>query len=134
MDLKQYVSEALLAVTTAIQEAQANPKAGHLVGRLPSSLHPGEAFKFDDQGNIVSTMSFDVATTVEMSAAGKAAINVVGIQVGGGGGASSSHVSRVQFSVPFGITGNAEQLAEIRSRHAQEARMLHDSNYEDSYL
>lgn len=134
MDLKQYVSEALLAVTQAIREAQSNPEVGHLVGRQPSSLHPGEAFKFDDQGNIVSTIAFDVATTVEMSAAGKAAINVVGIQVGGGGGASSSHVSRVQFSVPFGITGNPEQLAELRARHAQQTQMIHGNDGHDPYF
>jgi hypothetical protein len=124
VDLQQYVSEALVSVAKAIRLAQSDETVGHLVGRSPSSLHPGEAFKFDDQHNIVSTIEFDIATTVEVSGSGKAAINVVGIQVGGGVGTSSSHVSRVRFSVPFGITANSEQLSEIRSRQRRDDQLM----------
>lgn len=120
--LKEYVKETLLSITEAVIEAQQVSASGSLIGRAP--LESLNKFTRDLQGNTVTHVDFDVATTVEASQTGGASgsVKVValgGLSAGGQKAEKYSGVSRVAFSVPLAIAKPSDQQ---NADNAYEAR------------
>lgn len=122
MSLKDYVKETLLSITAGVMEAQQASAAGPLIGRAP--LDGLNKFSRDLQGNTVTHVEFDVATTVEMSDENRSSGSVKVVALGG---FSSDErkieklggVSRVAFSVPLAIP---KPKGQEQADSAQQAR------------
>jgi hypothetical protein len=101
MDLKDFVKQALVDITSAVEEAK---------DLSPVSIAPGYLTTNKGRATITDPqfIEFDVATTVveanSTSGSGGAKISVVGvgISIGGERGATANHesVSRVKFQIP----------------------------------
>lgn len=127
VSLKEYVKETLLSITSAVQEAQQESRTGSLIGRAP--LEPLNKFSRDLQGNTVTHVDFDVATTVEARQTGGvgASVKVVaigGLAAGGKREESTSGVSRVAFSVPLAIPKPEDQRRADDALDAQQSAMI----------
>lgn len=124
VSLKDYVKETLLSIVAGIQEAQQASAAGPMIGRAPL---PGLAkFSHDLQGNAVTHVDFDVATTVETGHETRAGETVKVVALGGFSSGDHkaeklSGVSRIAFSVPLAIPKPAAQ------HHADAALDARDS-------
>lgn len=114
--LQEYVRDTLLAVAGGIREAQEHEEFGALIGRAAKmSGNPNVAL--DSLSNVVTTVEFDVATTVEESSSGKVggAVKVVAIGSLGADGAKghrSEAVSRITFSVTLSMPRPLQQTIE----------------------
>jgi hypothetical protein len=101
MDLKDFVKQALVDITSAVEEAK---------DISPVSIAPGYVSTEKGRSTITDPqfIEFDVATTVvessSTSGSGGAKISVVGvgISLGGERGVTANHesVSRVKFQIP----------------------------------
>ena len=129
MSLKDYVKETLLSITAGVMEAQQASAAGPLIGRAP--LDGINKFSRDQQGNTVTHVDFDVATTVETSDETKSAGTIKVVELGGftsderkveklGG------VSRVAFSVPLAIPKPAGQEHADATLRARDEAVMRD--------
>jgi len=130
ISLKDYVKETLLSITAAVMEAQQASAAGPLIGRAP--LDGLQKFSRDLQGNTVTHVDFDVATTVEESQSGGASgsIKVVaigGLSAGGQKAEKYSGVSRVAFSVPLAIPKPQDQVRADDALDARDSAMIERS-------
>jgi hypothetical protein len=120
MGLDEYVSQTLRAIIGGILDAQADKLCGPYVGRSPNDAASMSISK-DGDGNVVSPVSFDLATTVE----GRSGVD-------GGGGIKvvpwlslegkarkedlSSAVSRISFTVTISIPVPDAQRADDQAR------------------
>lgn len=68
LSLQEYVRETLLAIAGGVRDAQTDGDLGELIGRAP--LTDLGSFARDLQGNTVTKVDFDVATTVEEKSSG----------------------------------------------------------------
>jgi hypothetical protein len=125
--LKDYVKETLLSIVAGIQEAQQASAAGPMIGRAPL---PGLAkFSHDLQGNAVTHVDFDVATTVETGHETRTGETVKVVALGGFSSEDRKTdklggVSRVAFSVPLAIPKPAAQQQADSIRDAQDLAAL----------
>ncbi len=109
MDLKEFVSETLLAIIGGVADAQQKAKvlSAHVnPGGLTRNIRNVEnnAVWDNSTNNYAQQVSFDVAITAEDSATGGAKVRVLsgilGGDIGGEKGNKNVIASRVQFSVP----------------------------------
>ena len=127
ISLQAYVRDTLLAIVAGIQEAQAHNPHGALVGRAP--LQGLDAFARDLQGNSITKVDFDVATTVEARESGGVggSVKVIafgGIEAGGKREAGRSDVSRIAFTVPLAIPRPPQQAAADEERHRRDSAAI----------
>lgn len=103
MDLKDFISETLIAVIEGIQVAN---KKINREGNYPILYQPGK--HSSDNFNTTEKIGFEVFLQVEdqTDKKGGGQVNVVGIKIGGEGKASQSelHSHKITFSVPFDLT------------------------------
>lgn len=114
MTLDEYVRETLLAIVRGVAAAQADQEHGEHVGRAAN------AEKTDYQGNVVTRVAFDLATTSEDKGSAGGGITVIPFFTAKGEVASAiSSANRLQFSVPVSIPkpeGQREADAAARNR------------------
>lgn len=127
--LKDYVRETLLSIVAGVQEAQQTSAAGPLIGRAP--LGGLAKFSSDLQGNAVTYVDFDVATTVETGDETKSSSSVKVVALGGFSAEDRKveklgGVSRVAFSVPLAIPKPSAQQAEDAAYNAQQNAIVQD--------
>ncbi len=114
MDVSEFVKEALLAIVRGIKAAQAEPDSANMIGRLPSSLPAGVSVQFDEDKNLVGFVEFDLATTVDKTAGGKAGVAILGSGIGAEGKVQSSFANRIKFAVPLGIAAPSSQKKQLQ--------------------
>ena len=116
MKLDDYVSETLLAIIRGVVTAQGDVALGANVARA------GGTMPIDRQGNSITMVSFDLATTNEDKGSAGAGISVVPFASAKGQIASAiSSANRLQFAIPISIPKPTEQ------READAARRRSDS-------
>lgn len=109
MDLENFVASALTQISKGILAAQEQTvDTGAVInpttkwGNRPSGVSTG--FGLDRAHHQLQNVSFDLVVTVADSTkvSGEGGIQVLGVKVGGGGGAeaSSTSQSRISFNVP----------------------------------
>lgn len=123
--LREYIRETLVSIAEGIADAQGQGEIGKHIGR--AGFVSGE--KRDGQGNTITTVDFDIATTVEARSAGGigASVKVVALGSLEGGGrkeASTSAVSRVAFSVPLAIPKPDDQRLQDEMRNSRDERAM----------
>lgn len=142
VSLKDYVRETLLEISSGIREAQSDPVVGHLIGRS-ANMTAIEGLGQDVQGNVVSAVAFDVATTVEESTAGKVggSVKVValgGFEAGGNREAKSAAISRVTFKVTMAQPKPEDQTRSEAEQQARDSAALREAarrlNGPDSWM
>jgi hypothetical protein len=114
LNIEDFVKEALLAIVRGIKAAQADPNSADMIGRLPLGPITGVSVQFDSDNNLVSLVEFDLATTVDNLASGKASIAIFGSGVGVEGKSQPTAVNRITFAVPVGIPAPPAQVEEKR--------------------
>lgn len=115
VSLQDYVRDTLLAITAGIREAQRHDEYGQLIGRA-ARMDGNPNLALDKQHNVVTTVAFDVATTVEEATAGKIGGSVKVVALGDFGangekGFKNSAVSRVTFAVTLAMPRPEEQTS-----------------------
>lgn len=112
MELKDFVKQTILDIATAIQEANKEAKEQSIEAIVnPSNIvrkgDPSQYYNPRSQDRDmyqVENIEFDVAVTTSGSIEGgmKGGINVVGIELGGGGKVvdQSSKASHIKFTIP----------------------------------
>lgn len=116
MKLDEYVRETLLAIVRGVAEAQLDQEHGELVGRAGSSAAS------DMQGNIITNVSFDLATTSEDKGSVGGGISVVPFVSAKAETATGTILAnRIQFVLPLAIPKPAGQ------RDADQQRRNRDS-------
>lgn len=125
MELEEFVRATLLSVVRGVVEAQSDEGVGGYIGRAASTSSK------DETENVVTQVSFDLATTAEekRSAGGGFGIKVIPFASAEADGRVSgvqSTVSRIAFQVPVGVprpsAQRAEDLARERERRASNER------------
>jgi hypothetical protein len=102
MNLEKFVSETLLEISQGIRDANAQLKTKKETPDSPNVffLKPG------GQKEIGTGLEFDVAVTTRTEGKGQAGAKVklfvVDAELGGGGGATKEHASRIKFTVYVG--------------------------------
>jgi hypothetical protein len=103
MNLKEYIVEAITSIKEATKQIDNN--------LLQSGIRPPDGEEFYNSRTSVSTVSFDIATTVaEVSNSGtssnaSAKIQIVGFKIGGDAtqnhqsNTTSEHISRIKFDI-----------------------------------
>ncbi len=111
MDLEEYVRETLLAIARGVVTAQKDADYGGHVGRVATSE------RTDAQGNAITMVSFDLATTSEERGSVGGGIKVVPF-VAAKGDMSGSQVlaNRIQFTLPLAVPKPGAQQAEDEER------------------
>lgn len=125
MDLKEFVSETLLAIIGGVDDAQKKAK------ELGAHVNPGglmrstsnissNALWDNTTNNYAQQVSFDVAITAEDTAKGGAKVKVLsgilGGDVGGEKGNKNVVASRIQFSVPVLLPAHVIDNPNARAR------------------
>jgi hypothetical protein len=128
MNIEDFVKEALLAIVRGVEAAQADPSSGAMIGRLPAGTVNGVSFQFDNDKNLVGFVEFDLATTVDTLAGGKAGITIFGGGIGAEGHSQSTAVNRIKFVVPVGVPAPAAQRKQLLDRDAEEKRRAEEDN------
>ena len=124
MNVEDFIKEALLAIVRGVRAAQADPNSADLIGRLPSGPITGVSVQFDRDNNLVCLVEFDLATTVDNSASGKAGVAIFGGGMGAGGLSQSTVVNRIKFAIPVGIPAPPAQMEEKRRRDAADLDLV----------
>jgi hypothetical protein len=128
MRLDEYVKQTLLAIVGGVLNAQADEICGAFIGRSPNGANGLEIAR-DGDGNVVSLVSFDLATTIEDKSgkSGAAGIKVVPMfNIGGElkSETASSAISRIAFSVSISIPKPAAQHEDDKARAALSSRAI----------
>lgn len=126
VSLKDYIRDTLLDITAGIREAQQHSDYGDLIGRA-ARMEGHAGLSLDGQNNVVTSVAFDVATTVEESTSGKIGGSVKVIALGDFGangekGLKNSAISRVTFAVTLAMPRPAAQTqdeADARRRSSE---------------
>ena len=114
MELKEFLSETLLAIIAGITDAQGKASEhGALVnptGLMRNVNNVSDNAIWDNSNNnYARTISFDIAITAEDTATGGAKVTVLsgllGGDIGGEKGNKNSVASRIQFAVPVLLPG-----------------------------
>lgn len=129
MDIKEFVSTALVQVMEGVADAQAKASAlGGIVNPTPySRTNEAGHIGLTADGQMILTMSFDIAVTAssESSAEGGARLQVLSLKAGAGasGKWAEGTASRIQFVVPLLLPldsiserANMEKNAEIERK------------------
>jgi hypothetical protein len=99
MELREFITATLVEIQSGVQDAINYAVEHGMKGAINPSFDPRK-----DKG-LVEKVQFDIAVTVGEKKTGSAegGIKVVGINLGGttGGSHETSHVSRIQFSIPL---------------------------------
>jgi hypothetical protein len=117
MNLDDFVSQTLLAIVGGVLKAQADETCGAHIGR---SVEGASTITVDYQGNVVTLVSFDLATTVEdksgtSGGAGIKVIPMLRLQADAKSEKAASAVSRIAFSVSISLPKPAAQRAEDKA-------------------
>jgi hypothetical protein len=100
MDLKEFISLTLCEIQQGVQDAIEKTRAAGTNG----VINPCWGTSRDIGPSQIQQVQFDIALTVadKSTAGAEAGIKVWGINLGGSGSsaAETSHVSRIQFSIP----------------------------------
>ncbi|MBB1178313.1 hypothetical protein DSM05_03985 [Pseudomonas sp. FW305-3-2-15-E-TSA4] len=120
--LDAYVKETLLSIVKAVIAAQDDATCGGFIGR---AAYGGAHAPKDESENVVTNVSFDLATTVEDrgtagGAAGVKVIPFVKADIQGQIQSAHSTVSRIAFTVPVAIPRPKAQRDEDARREANE--------------
>lgn len=124
--LDEYVKETLLSIVKAVIAAQDDATCGGFIGRAAyGAVHAAK----DEAENVVTNVSFDLATTVEDkgSTTGQAGVKVIPFvraDIQGQVHSSQSTVSRIAFTVPVAIPRPKAQ----REDDARRAQEIADAN------
>jgi len=138
MDLKEFVREALVQVTSGVREAQdqvrekggyVNPSVVSSASGQPEATHFGTL----NSGQNVLLMEFDVAVTAtdstEGGAGAKLAVaSVFSIQAGGKGTSGSESTSRIRFKVPFALPLDAESKKNYDAEKRRQDELIRQHN------
>jgi hypothetical protein len=130
MDLKEFVKETLIQISTGVRDAQAEVrKLGGLVN--PATYSSGNAggayFASYKDGHHIFLVDFDVAVTVTENSAtnAEAKLKVASLLSLGAGGSSSAQnevTNRLSFKVPLAFPIDSESQAQLKAEaDAQEA-------------
>ena len=100
MELRQFISQALLDIVGAIEDTQKKTPSGTIVpGNVSKSFQSVEHGISDLQG-----IEFEVTVKADQTAGTEAKLNVVAAFVGGGikgeSGKSDGHAATLKFKVP----------------------------------
>lgn len=135
MDLKDFVKETLVQISTGVQESIeavresggfTNPAASGNV-KSDSSSHFGSM----GEGQNVFLVDFDVAVTVDENSevSGGGRLKVAGVfAVGGeaGNSSKSSSTNRVSFKIPLALPVDPISHEEAKQRRAREMKKVND--------
>ncbi|KJV41607.1 hypothetical protein [Brevundimonas sp. KM4] len=118
--LDAYVKETLLSIVKAVIAAQDDADCGGFIGR---AAYGAQGPAKDELKNVVTDVSFDLATTVEDrgTAGGSAGVKVIPFmkaEVSGQTQSAQSTVSRIAFTVPIAIPRPKAQREEDQRREA----------------
>lgn len=116
MELKDFIKETILEISTAIKEANEEAeKNGLNIMVNPDGIYGGSAHERSytvqrDEMNttrIIEEIKFDVAVTTEAEKTGnvKGGIKIASFDIGGGGSLAdkNSTISRITFSIPVSL-------------------------------
>ena len=137
MDLKDFVKETLVQISSGVKEAQdavrqlggyANP-AARVSPKQTDQSHLTQI----ESGQNVFMIDFDVAVNVseESEAGAEAKLKVASIlSLGGGGkaGTSSTATNRISFKVPLALPVDEESKKRMLQSEAEEARAIAEMN------
>lgn len=130
MRLDDFVAQTLLAIVGGVLAAQGDEVCGPYVGRSPNAT-AGLSISKDGDGNVVSLVSFDLATTIEDKSGksggiGIKVIPVLSAKAEGKTETASSAVSRIAFSVSISIPKPAAQHADDKLRSERSSRNMRE--------
>lgn len=101
MNLKEFISETLTEIQAGVQDAIQKTKETQTNG----AINPVWGGSEDISSEYIQSVKFDIAVTISDKVTGGAegGIKVVGMKVGANKEESSetSHISRIQFSIPI---------------------------------
>lgn len=101
MELKDFIAMTLTEIQSGVQAAIEGAKKSGANG----AISPCWDSVREAGSTLIQKVQFDIAVTVSDKTEGKAeaGIKVVGIGFGGGatGSTETSHISRIQFSIPI---------------------------------
>jgi hypothetical protein len=98
MDLEAFVTEALAQTFRAVRAASQSAKEN---GGVINPVEYGKVERtHDNESRPIVDIEFDIAVSVESTAAGNGKLTVLGIGVEAGGSHKTCNVSRVRFKVP----------------------------------
>lgn len=123
ISLDRYVSETLLAIVNGVLTAQRDPNAGAYIARAPAGM--AQHLSHDADGNTISLVKFDLATTHDSKMGGGiAVVPFLGIGGGAKAEAAASLVNRIGFVVAISVPRPAAQIQsdEERSRRDDATR------------
>jgi len=115
MELKEFVSEALLQIISGIQDAQgkigeSNAEISPKYSNRQQAMLDEHKILFSSKNNVIQYVGFDVAVTASEGTGTKAGVGVLaGVLNLGASGASnqeSQTASRINFSVPVTLPTN----------------------------
>ena len=99
MELREFITATLVEIQSGVQDAINVAVRDGMKGAINPSFDPRK------DKDLIEKVQFDIAVTVGEKKTGSAegGIKVVGINFGGSAGGSheTSHVSRIQFSIPL---------------------------------
>lgn len=134
--LDAYVKETLLSIVKAVIAAQDDETCGGFIGRAAySASHTAK----DESDNVVTNLSFDLATTVEDKgttggSAGVKVIPFIRADIHGQVQSAQSTVSRIAFTIPVAIprpkaqrVEDAQRAAEMAAQHQRDQAAIDDS-------
>lgn len=133
--LDAYVKETLLSIVKAVIAAQDDEACGGFIGR---AAYGGTHAPKDESENVVTNVSFDLATTVEDrgttgGTAGVKVIPFIKADVQGQVQTAHSTVSRIAFTVPVAIPRpkaqrdeDARRAAEDRAQWDRDTQMMNN--------
>jgi hypothetical protein len=107
VSLSNYVEQVCREILTGVLAAQSDTELGKYVGRAPTS-----AKYFDDSGNSISYIDFNVATEISASRDGGLGVNVRVVKAAGKLGKTSTVSNSIGFSVPLAIPMPKDQVLE----------------------
>lgn len=119
MKLDEYVRETLLAIVRGVVAAQQDEELGQHVGRVANT-----ASGIDLDGNPVTSVRFDLATTSEDKGTAGGGISVVPFLSAKGDVATAvSSANRLQFSLPLSIPKPEQQRVADEARRRRVSEM-----------
>src|SRR5579872_6407528 len=120
MELREFVSETIIAIVDGVTNAITEMEAQRKIGRINPVWSPKEGEKVD-WSNYTQPVEFDVAVTAtdRLGTTGKGSIKIFNVGELGADGSKSrerSTVSRIKFSIPISLP------AQHAFRHTPERR------------
>ena len=115
MELKEFVSEALIQIVVGVQEAQgellqSNAEISPRYSNRQQGMLEKHKILFSSKGNIIQHVDFDVAVTASEGTGTKAGVGVIAgafnLGTSGQSNQENQTVSRIKFSVPVTLPTN----------------------------